>query len=130
MSKKTRTPITTQRAIKYCETLKQYENDRTRVIVDWKKSRMYGYNPRIDDMYGQKMTNINGCGYCKLSTALAQVFQYLGNTEDEQDQIARLAGSGEGPVIDGLAAIGWKLEKYFGNNVTDVYTLSKITKDQ
>jgi len=126
MSKKTRTPITTQRAIDYCETLKRYENDKTRIVVDWKKSRMYGYNPRIDDMYGQKMTSVSGCGYCKLSTALANVFQYLGDTEDERAQIARLAGSGEGPVIDGLSAIGWKLEKYYANKTTDVYTLSKI----
>jgi hypothetical protein len=42
------------------------------VTVEWKKSRMWGSNPRAHTNYGFESDSIGGCGYDKLSTALAE----------------------------------------------------------
>ena len=42
------------------------------ITVEWKKSYMWGYNPRAYTNYGFKSDSIGGCGYCKLSTATAE----------------------------------------------------------
>lgn len=43
------------------------------ITVEWKKSYMWGMNPKAFDNYGHESESITGCGYCKLSTATAQV---------------------------------------------------------
>lgn len=42
------------------------------ITVEWKKSRMWGSNPRAYTNEGFVSESIGGCGYCKLSTATAQ----------------------------------------------------------
>lgn len=42
------------------------------VTIEWKKSRMWGSNPRAYTNYGFIGESVGGCGYDKLSTAHAQ----------------------------------------------------------
>jgi len=42
------------------------------ITIEWKKSYMWGSNPRVSTNYGFEGSSIGGCGYCKLSTATAQ----------------------------------------------------------
>ena len=42
------------------------------ITLEWKKSYMWGSNPRAYTNYGFEGENIGGCGYCKTSTATAQ----------------------------------------------------------
>lgn len=42
------------------------------ITVEWKRSRIWGMNPRASTNYGFVGSSISGCGYCKLSTATAE----------------------------------------------------------
>ena len=42
------------------------------VTVEWKKSHMWGLNPKASTNYGFEGSSIGGCGYDKLSTATAE----------------------------------------------------------
>lgn len=42
------------------------------ITLEWKKSYMWGLNPRSSTNYGFEGTSIGGCGYCKTSTATAE----------------------------------------------------------
>lgn len=42
------------------------------LTVEWKKSYMWGMNPRVSTNYGFNGSSIGGCGYDKLSTATAE----------------------------------------------------------
>lgn len=44
------------------------------ITIEWKKSRMWGSNPRAYTNFGFEGESIGGCGYCKKSTATAQAF--------------------------------------------------------
>ena len=41
------------------------------ITIEWKKSRMWGSNPKAYTNEGFTSESIGGCGYCKLSTATA-----------------------------------------------------------
>ncbi len=42
------------------------------ITVEWKKSYMWGHNPRAYTNYGFVGSSIGGCGYCKHSTSTAE----------------------------------------------------------
>ena len=42
------------------------------ITLEWKKSYMWGMNPRASTNYGFQGSSIGGCGYCKTSTATAE----------------------------------------------------------
>ena len=116
-----------KRAQSYCIHLKQFRGGQ--VHIDWRKSRTWGNNPVIENHYGEKCCNVSGCGYCKESTALADVLQFLGETEEQQNSIARTGGAGVSSVVDALKAIGWKLEAIARPKTADVYQLSRIISE-
>lgn len=121
---KTKLTICEQRAGKYCAQL--IANDGGTVAVDWKRSAMYGMNPVIEH-HGGKCCNISGCGYDKLSAALASVLCFLFPQGSEAfNAIAPLGGCGESTVRDALAKHGWKLAKSASGKTYDVYDLSRI----
>jgi hypothetical protein len=76
--------------------------------------------------YGEKCTNVSGCGYCKHSTALADALRWLGDTEDQQHAIRRKGGCGVSSVKDALKECGWKLENVTGGKKYDIYHISRI----
>ncbi len=42
------------------------------ITLEWKKSSMWGSNPKAYTNFGFEGSSIGGCGYCKTSTATAQ----------------------------------------------------------
>ncbi len=42
------------------------------ITLEWKKSAMWGSNPKAHTNFGFEGSSIGGCGYCKTSTATAQ----------------------------------------------------------
>jgi hypothetical protein len=120
---KTKMTTVEKRAAAYCETIRAGYTQT--VPVDWTTSRDYGLNPRIYHR-GEKCTTVSGCGYCKLSAALADVLQWLGNTNEERHSIARQSGCGEPAVIRALELIGWKLTPTAHGKKYDVYSIEKI----
>ena len=47
-------------------------SDELIITLEWKRSRMWGANPRAYTNYDFEGESIGGCGYCKTSTASAQ----------------------------------------------------------
>jgi hypothetical protein len=122
---KTKNKLTTleTRASNLCQSIR--DGLTTSVSVDWVKSREYGQNPRIYH-HGEKCTTVSGCGYCKLSAALADVLQYLGNTEEQRLAIARTGGAGVSAVTCALAAAGWSFAPTASGRTYDVYSIARI----
>lgn len=106
-----------KRAKNFCLALQV--DKKIHFTVEWIKSSTWGMNPRIMS-YGEKITNISGCGYCKLSACLAEALQFLG------EGIAQTAGAGEETVIKALAKNGWKLERVASGKNFDVYTIEVL----
>lgn len=52
------------------EEADDFKNDLV-ITIEWKKSRMWGSNPKAYTNYGFESESIGGCGYCKTSTATA-----------------------------------------------------------
>ena len=116
--------IVEARAKRHCERLK--ESNGGTIVVDWRKSRTWGSNPVIENYEGEKLCSVSGCGYCKHSTALADVLQFLGETEEQRNAIARTGGAGVASVADALKVIGWRMEFKAGTKTSDVHELSRI----
>lgn len=112
-----------QRAKAYCEYLIQYNG--AEFGVEWKKSAMYGYNPVILH-HGDKCTNISGCGYDKLSAALASVLCFLFPLDSEaHNAIAALSGCGLSSVQGRLSEMGWTLDRTACGSAFDGFRLSR-----
>lgn len=125
-----KTKLTTceKRAQEYCANLLEFGGGT--ITVDWKKSAMYGLNPSIMH-HGGKCCSISGCGYDKLSAALASVLCFLFPLDSEaHSYIGSCGGMGERTVRDRLAEHGWKLESVASGKTYDVYQLSKIEAQQ
>ncbi len=121
----TKTKLTTveKRAQSYCQNVNRWGN--ADFGVEWKKSRMWGHNPVIESNEG-KMCSISGCGYCKLSSALAYVLCFLFPVEsDAFNEVQRTAGAGEGSVREALKRNGWILERTATGNHFDGFRLTR-----
>jgi hypothetical protein len=115
--------VTEARARAFCGTLNQYDGGE--IGIEWKKSRMWGHNPVIT-YHGGKCTNIGGCGYDKLSAALASVLCFLFPEDSEAfNTIAALGGCGESTVREKLLPLGWKLERTASGSSFDGYRLTR-----
>ncbi len=96
------------------------------VEVEWTRSATWGANPQIRHR-GERCVNVSGCGYCKLSTALAECLRFLAEDEAGQHRIWAAGGSGESGIISRLAEAGWNLVPVCHGKSYDVYTLSRKT---
>ncbi len=130
---KTKLTTTQSRAKAFCDRMnesmvEQKYSESWPIVVEWKKSAMYGKNPAIYNGFNNhKMTSVSGCGYCKLSTALADVLCFLFPVgTPEHNDIARQAGVGERAVVDTLLKYGWKLETVARSLNSDSYRISRI----
>ena len=111
------------RAKAYAESIRN--NGGGPIVIEWRKSKMWGNNPVIENYAGEKCCNVSGCGYCKESTALADVLQFFGDTAEQRSAIARTGGAGVSSVAAALASIGWKLERLTGTKSADVYRIER-----
>ncbi len=124
------------------------------ITVVWKKSRMWGYNPTAESYVKgiEHLTSgsISGCGYCKLSTAVAEVLNQipqflqlmykLKNTR-YKFRNHELFGYGSGydilPKFEGgvgvscydkiFKTIGYRFSTLASGKYFDVYSITKIT---
>lgn len=127
---KTKSPKLTTcetRAKSFCESLATYGGGD--FGVEWKRSAMWGSNPVIAHR-GGKCTNISGCGYDKLSAALASVLCFLFTYgSDEFNAVAALGGCGVSSVQSTLESHGWKLDRTATSSTFDGFRLTRITKE-
>jgi hypothetical protein len=95
------------------------------INVDWVKSRTWGKNPVIK-YHGEKCCSVSGCGYDKLSAALAEVCCWLfPEGSKERSEIHSCSGAGERTIIATLARFGWELKKLAEGDAYDCYLLTK-----
>ena len=117
-----RLTTTEKRALALCETIKTLDPGETFGIhVEWINSRTWGANPRIL-FRGEKVTNVSGCGYCKLSACLASALRFL------DDSVDLGHGAGESTVITGLARIGYRLNRVSSGRMHDSYTIERVVQ--
>ena len=109
-----------KRAKAMCDDLRRHEG--AHLTVEWKRSAMYGSNPSLE-WCGAVVARASGCGYCKLSTVLAESLRFLGRTDEEQMSIWRTGGAGVFSVQNALAAIRWTLEGVASSRTSDSYVL-------
>ena len=98
--------------------------------VDWKPSRTWGKTAGVY-YRGDRCSLASGCGYDKLSAALADALRWLfPHGTDAHTAIARAQGTGERPTIATLAAHGYTLTPVFQNKTTNAYTISGRDRSQ
>jgi hypothetical protein len=124
MSTKIKLTTVEQRAKAYCETIRR--TGAGQITIEWRKSRTWGSNPIVENYAGEKCCSVSGTGYCKESTALADVLQFLGSTDEHRNNVARTGGAGVSSVVAALQAIGWKLEAIAKTKTADVYQVTRI----
>lgn len=116
---------TEKNAIRLCADIRRDSPDKTCITVDWKPSHTWG---RTAGVYyrGARCSLASGCGYDKLSAALADALRWLfPHGTDAHAAIARAQGTGEAPTIRTLAAHGYTLTPVFQTKTTNAYTISK-----
>jgi hypothetical protein len=119
--------ICESRAKAFCDSLNQYDGGE--IAVEWKRSAMWGCNPVIS-YRGGKCTNISGCGYDKLSAALASVLRFLFPVGSEAyHDIGGKGGAGWESVRGALNVHGWMLERTANGSSFDGFRLSSIGKE-
>lgn len=120
-TKEPKLTITEKRARHFCEAL--VRNKGGCINVEWKRSHMWGLNPVID-AYGGKCTNVSGCGYDKLSAALAQCLRFLfpiGSVA--YNEVWQTGGAGDSETCKVLSKYGWLLERVGSGKTFDCYQL-------
>ena len=120
-----KTPRLTQtekNALRFCADIL---TGPTSFAVEWKPSHTWG---RTAGVYyrGARCSLASGCGYDKLSAALADALRWLYPAgTDAHAAISLCQGAGEGTVTDRLKKHGYTLTPVFQNKTTNAYTISK-----
>ena len=125
MTKKIKLNTTETRSKNMCETI--IKDGFGTINMEWRKSRDYGLNPAILDNRGDKCCNVSGCGYCKESTALADVLRFLFPIDSvEYNKIWAAGGSGVNSVTAKLEGFGWMLSKNSSGKLFDGFSINKL----
>jgi hypothetical protein len=97
--------------------------------VEWKASRTWGSNPHVYDFDGSDCVDVSGCGYCKLSTAMADVLRFLpGLTPEQSNAVWALGGTGESSVIGKLATLTggqYQIATHYWHKGLNVYRVTR-----
>ena len=112
------------------------------LIINFYKNATWGYCPKGSDNYGHETSSITGCGYCKESTATAQllnqnetILKRLYKAKNDKKEISYGAYMSGLPTFSGgvgvdchvriLEELGYKVSKS-GNNSTTILTISEV----
>lgn len=125
------------------------------ITLEWKKSYMWGKNPRSYTNFGFMSRSIGGCGYCKTSTATAEALNshlpllkalyakkdkfLAGSKVDDNHRNRDILGYGSGysilPSFEGgvgvsshqgiITRLGLEWQNVTSTTNTDVYIVSK-----
>lgn len=119
------------------------------ITVEWKKSYMWGSNPRAYTNAGFESNSIGGCGYDKLSTATSQalnsnksllklLYEKKNDNIDKSNHELLGYGSGYGimPYFEGgvgisshqriIKGLGLKMQSITSTKNTDVFLITKV----
>ena len=100
---------------------------RKGLIVEWRKSRMYGMTPHISLGDERECARASGCGYCRESSVLAHTLCYLFEPDTEaRNDVSRTAGAGVSSVAEAMTKHGWKLEAVAEGKNSRAYSVSRI----
>ncbi len=143
-----------KKKINFIESVENYEFSLPNplvITVEWKRSRMWGSNPKAYTNYGFEGNSIGGCGYCKRSTATAEalnshlgILQLLFHKEerrlnenpqpDRRSYIGYGSGYGAIPSFEGgvgveshrsiIEGLGLVWRNISCTDLTDVYMIS------
>lgn len=98
--------------------------------VEWKRSATWGSNPHVYDFDGSDCVDVSGCGYCKLSTAMADVLRFLpGLTPEQSDAVWGLGGTGESSVLGKLSALTggkYQIAPHYWHKGLNVYRVTRV----
>ena len=141
----------------FIKSIEDADNFKGELIItlEWKKSYMWGSNPRAYTNYGFNGESIGGCGYCKTSTATAQalnshlpILKLLYKKEEERlnkkplkdrrDFIGYGSGYYSLPIFEGgvgvssheyiIKNLGLNMRCITNTSQTDVYLIKKMSK--
>lgn len=124
-----------KRAVEMCAAIKSAldpamnPNSTFSFGIEWRRSAMWRFNPVIL-WHGEKACCVTGCGFDKLSQALADVLHPLGKDEDERHKIAATGGCGESSVVEALARAGYALCKVADGPSYDGYLLRRLREGE
>lgn len=108
-----------KRAIALCDAIRRHSGPFT-ITVEWKRSATWGLCPSIH--YGDgKAAHASGCGYDKLSAALAEALSPLAK------EIGYTSGAGVTAVAAACRAAGWELKHVASSPTVDVFTIEAAT---
>lgn len=97
--------------------------------VEWRKSPTWGSNPQVDDYSGEPCLDVSGCGYCKLSTAVANMLRHLPDlTPEESSSVWVLGGTGESSVLGKLYELTsgkYQIVRHYWHKGLDVYRVTR-----
>lgn len=97
--------------------------------VEWKRSATWGSNPHVYTYEGDDCLDVSGCGYCKLSTAVANMLRHLPDlTPEESSAVWALGGTGMSHLKDELVKRTggkWRIEVHYCGKGVDVYRVSR-----
>lgn len=129
--------------LKELESVEDSMPNTLTIIVNFYKSSTWGYCPKGSDNYGNVTDSITGCGYCKESTATAQILNQnkwimkrLAQFKDDPNNAKLEYGAGYAvvPRFEGgvgvsshqriLEQLGYKVN-VTGNSATTVMTVSE-----
>jgi len=144
-----------QNKLNFNDNLQEIES--LTITVEWKKSSMWGMNPNaecfISGLGTLKSGSVSGCGYDKLSTAVAEVLNqipqflqlmYIVKNKNYKKSNRECLGYGSGcgilPNFEGgvgvscydriFTNIGYKFETVSSGKTFDVFSISKISRKE
>ena len=98
--------------------------------VEWKRSATWGSNPHVYDFDGSDCVDVSGCGYCKLSTAMADVLRFLpGLTPEQSAAVWALGGTGESSVLGKLSDLTggkYQIVGHYWHKGLNVYRVTRV----
>lgn len=118
---KTKLTATEKRALALCESIRQSGGPYP-INVEWKRSVTWGLCPSIRHRDG-KAAHASGCGYCKLSTVLAEALQFI--TGDPENPADLGSGAGVSAVQQRLSDLGWDLRCVASGKMFNCFTIAR-----
>jgi hypothetical protein len=120
-----------QRAAQFIASRVEYSSEGSFLLeVEWKRSATWGSNPHVYDFDGSDCVSVSGCGYCKLSTAVANMLRHLpGLTAEESSAVWGFGGIGESSILAKFeAATGgkWAIVRHYSSKSVDVYRVTRV----
>lgn len=94
--------------------------------VIWKRSRMWGYCPHVKTTGGESLAYVNGCGFDKLSAALAEVLYWLPDSFGGPKDIRATSCAGLPAVQEACIKHGFELVQVYSGESEDGFTIQPV----